>query len=64
MTDPTVSVVAVEPADEPRAALERRFAGDARVTVSPCAVADTPGSRAFYVTAHSTTPACGSRAPA
>ena len=52
-TEPSVAVIAVEPGDDPRAILERRFADDKRVTINPCAVGDVAGSREFYVTEHS-----------
>ena len=46
-------MIAVEPADEPRASLQRRFAADPRVTVNACAVGAVAGSRDFYLTEHS-----------
>ena len=52
-TEPSVRVVAVEPAEAPRARLEERFGDDVRVTINSCAVADKPGSREFHITGHS-----------
>jgi len=51
--EPSVTVIAVEPADTPREYLEQRFAADPRVTVDARAVADTVGEREFHVTSHS-----------
>jgi len=50
---PSATVVAVEPADGPRADLAVRFANDARVTIDDRAVADATGERAFHITEHS-----------
>jgi FkbM family methyltransferase len=49
---PGARVIAVEPSDEPRATLERRFNGDPRVEIDARAVADVPGTRTFHVTTH------------
>lgn len=50
---PTAQVLAVEPAAAPRATLERRFEGDARITVDGRAVAGSVSLRDFRVTEHS-----------
>lgn len=51
--EPSLTVVAAEPADGPRRTLEQRFGKDRRVTIDPRAVSDTSGSRDFHITAHS-----------
>lgn len=51
--EPTATVVAVEPGDDPRAQLAARFAGDPRVTVDNRAVSDSVGEAVFHVTSHS-----------
>ena len=52
-TDPSVTIVAVEPGQEPRADLQARFASDPRVTINASAVGAATGVRTFYVTEHS-----------
>jgi FkbM family methyltransferase len=49
--DPRGRVLAVEPAPEPRAALERRFAGDPAVTIDASALSDARGTSTFNVSA-------------
>jgi FkbM family methyltransferase len=52
-TEPTISVIAVEPADESVVPLQARFASEPRVRVVQAAVADQPGEREFFIAAHS-----------
>jgi len=51
--EPSAKVIAAEPGDSPRASLERRFAGDHRVTIIPKAVARESGHQTFHLTQHS-----------
>jgi FkbM family methyltransferase len=46
---PSARVIVVEPQDDLRAIAEARFAGDDRVTVLGCALADREGSRPFHL---------------
>lgn len=50
--EPSVSVIAAEPGDEPYATLTQRFSHDPRVALTQCAVAERAGPRTFHVTAH------------
>lgn len=47
---PAVEVIAAEPACEPRAVLEARFADRANVLIDPRAVSDRTGTAAFHIT--------------
>jgi FkbM family methyltransferase len=47
---PSARVIAVEPQADLRAVAEARFAGDDRVTVLGCALADREGRRTFHLT--------------
>ena len=50
---PSATVLAIEPADEPLAALRSRFGSDSRVEIAAVAVSDRSGSATFNVTDHS-----------
>jgi len=47
---PGLQVLAIEPAPAPREILQRRFAGEAAVTIDPRAVSDTAGTATFHAT--------------
>ncbi|MEA2495284.1 MAG: hypothetical protein QOJ29_3195, partial [Thermoleophilaceae bacterium] len=47
---PGARVIAIEPGDEPRAEIERRFGRDARVTIDRRAVSSSAGTRDFHLT--------------